>query len=96
MNKDEIIVFLKENKPFIEQQFGVVRIGLFGSYVRGNAHEDSDIDIAVEMQDEHIFRNFFRLERYLKDHLKKEIDIGIMETIKPLVRQRVLKEIIYV
>ena len=96
MNKDEIIVFLKENKPYIEQQFGVVRIGLFGSYVRGNAHEDSDIDIAVEMRDEHIFRNFFRLERYLKEHLKKEIDLGIMETIKPLVRQRVLKEIIYV
>uniref|UniRef100_A0A7C4VRS0 Polymerase nucleotidyl transferase domain-containing protein n=1 Tax=Desulfatirhabdium butyrativorans TaxID=340467 RepID=A0A7C4VRS0_9BACT len=96
MNKDEIIVFLKENKPYIEQQFGVVRIGLFGSYVRGNAHEDSDIDIAVEMRDEHIFRNFFSLERYLKEHLKKEIDLGIMETIKPLVRQRVLKEIIYV
>lgn len=96
MNKDEIIVFLKENKPYIEQQFGVVRIGLFGSYVRGDAHEDSDIDIAVEMRDEHIFRNFFSLERYLKDHLKKEIDLGIMETIKPLVRQRVLKEIIYV
>jgi predicted nucleotidyltransferase len=96
MNKDEIILFLKENKPYIEQQFGVVRIGLFGSYVRGNAHEDSDIDIAVEMRDEHIFRNFFSLERYLKEHLKKEIDLGIMETIKPLVRQRVLKEIIYV
>ncbi len=96
MNKDEIIVFLKENKPFIEQQFGVVRIGLFGSYVRGNAHEGSDIDIAVEMQEEHIFRNFFSLERYLKEHLKKEIDLGIMETIKPLVRQRVMKEIIYV
>lgn len=96
MNKNEIIVFLKENKPYIEQQFGVVRIGLFGSYVRGDAHEDSDIDIAVEMRDEHIFRNFFSLERYLKDHLKKEIDLGIMETIKPLVRQRVLKEIIYV
>jgi hypothetical protein len=96
MNKDEIIVFLRENKPFLEQQFGVVRIGLFGSYVRGNAHEDSDIDIAVEMRDEHIFRNFFSLERYLKEHLKKEIDLGIMETIKPLVRQRVLKEIIYV
>ncbi len=96
MNKDEIIEFLKENKPYIEQQFGVVRIGLFGSYVRGDAQDDSDIDIAVEMRDEHIFRNFFSLERYLKDHLKKEIDLGIMETIKPLVRQRVLKEIIYV
>jgi predicted nucleotidyltransferase len=96
MNKEQIIEFLRENKPFIEQQFGVVRIGLFGSYVRGDACEDSDIDIAVEMRDEHIFRNFFGLERYLKDHLKKEIDLGIEGTIKPFARQRVMKEIMYV
>jgi hypothetical protein len=96
MKKEEIIEFLRENKPFLEQQFGVVRIGLFGSYVRGDACEDSDIDIAVEMRDEHIFRNFFRLERYLKDHLKKEIDLGIEGTIKPFVRQRVMREILYV
>jgi len=96
MNKEEIIQFLKENKPYIEKQFGVVRIGLFGSYIRGDAHENSDIDIAVEMRDDQIFRNFFRLEQYLKDHLKKEIDLGIEGTLKPFVRQRVMKEILYV
>lgn len=96
MKKDEIIQFLKENRSFIEDQFGVIRIGLFGSYVRGDAHENSDIDIAVELRDDHIFRNFFRLERYLKDHLKKEIDLGIEGTLKPFVKQRVMKEILYV
>jgi uncharacterized protein len=55
LNKEEIIEFLRENNPFIEQQFGVVRIGLFGSCVRGDACEDSDIDIAVEMRDERLF-----------------------------------------
>jgi predicted nucleotidyltransferase len=96
MDKDEIILFIKENKPFLEQQFGVVRIGLFGSYARGDAHENSDIDIAVEMRNEHIFRNFFGLERYLQEHLKKKIDLGMVETIKPLVKQRILNEIVYV
>jgi len=96
MHKDEIIEFLRTNKHYIEQQFGVLRIGLFGSYVRGDAREDSDIDIAVEMRDEHIFRNFFNLERYLEEHLKKEVDLGIEGAIKPYIKQRVMKEIIYV
>ncbi len=96
MNKEEIIEFLRAHKSYIEQHFGVLRIGLFGSYVRGDAREDSDIDIAVEMLDENIFRNFFRLERYLKEHLKKEIDLGIEGAIKPYARQSVMKEIIYV
>lgn len=96
MKKEQIIKFLEENKLFFEQEFGVVRMGLFGSFVRGNEREDSDIDIAVEMRDERIFRNFFRLERYLKEHLKREIDLGIEATLKPAVKQRVLEEIVYV
>jgi predicted nucleotidyltransferase len=96
MKKEQIITFLKENKQYFEQEFGVVRMGLFGSFVRGNEREDSDIDIAVEMRDERIFRNFFNLERYLKEHLKREIDLGIEGTLKPAVKKRVLEEIVYV
>jgi len=55
MNKEEIIEFLRGNKPFIEQHVGVERIGLFGSYARGDACEESDIDFAVEMRDEQLF-----------------------------------------
>jgi len=56
MNKDEIIAFLKAHKEEMRQRYGVKKIGLFGSYVRGEAKEDSDVDIAVEMDELHIFR----------------------------------------
>ena len=96
MDKNEIVTFLKAHKEEIQKKYGVKKIGLFGSYVRGDAKKDSDIDIAVELNEEHIFRNFFALERYLKENLKTNVDLGIESAIKPYVKKRILKEIIYV
>ncbi len=94
--KEEILAFLREHKPEMEERFGVIRIGLFGSYARGDAREDSDIDIAVELEGEHLFRKFFALEIFLQSNLHKEIDLGIASSLKPIVREKVAKEIHYV
>jgi len=96
MNRDEIIDFLKKNKRDLKTQFGVTKIGLFGSYARGEARNDSDIDIIVEIEGDRIFRKFFALESYLKDQLKQEIDLGTESALKPIARQQIAKEIIYV
>lgn len=96
MNKDEIIDFLNAHKEEMHQKYGVNKIGLFGSYVRGEAKEDSDIDIAVELDKKHIFRNFFALEQYLTDHLQKNVDIVTESAIKPIAKKRIMGEIIYV
>lgn len=96
MKKNEIIDFLRSHKEEMRRRFGVKKIGLFGSYVRGNANEDSDIDIAVEMENRRIFRNFFALEQYLQDHLQKNVDIGIESAIKPAVKKQIMSEIEYV
>lgn len=96
MNKEDIIAFLKTHKEEMRQKFGVTKIGLFGSYVRNEAKENSDIDIAVEMNEEHIFRNFFALEQYLTNHLRKNVDIGTESSIKPVAKKAIMKEIVYV
>jgi uncharacterized protein len=96
MNKDEIIDFLKTHKEEMQQKYGVTKLGLFGSYVRDEAKEDSDIDIAVEMDERYIFRNFFALEQYLKNHLRKNVDIGTVSSIKSAAKKRIMAEIIYI
>lgn len=92
----QIIEFLKEHKEFFEKEFGVIRIGIFGSFARGEAREDSDIDIAIELEKKQIADNYFGLLHYLEDNLHRKIDLGIESNLKPAVKKYVEEEIIYV
>ena len=96
MTKNEILTFLRDKKEFLTQNYGVTSIGLFGSYARDEAREDSDIDIAVEMKKENKFMNFFNLKYYLEDNLHKSIDMGIESVLKPVAKEYINKDIIYV
>ena len=49
MTKDEILNFLRDKRAFLAERYGVLSIGLFGSYARDEARDSSDIDIAVEI-----------------------------------------------
>ena len=97
MSKDDILNCLGKLKSELEQQFGGVSIGLFGSAVRGEVCEDSDIDIAIEMApDKKSLRNFLAVKRLLENELGKKVDLGIEGTLKPLVKKDIQKEIIHV
>lgn len=96
MTKNEIIDFIKAHKKELQEQLGVIKIGLFGSYARDDAKEDSDVDIAIELSDKNRADNYFKLLHFLEDHLKKKIDLGIESCIKPAAKDHIQKEIIYV
>ena len=96
MTREEILQFLSTHKVELEERFGVIRIGLFGSYARGEAREDSDVDVAVELKKENIADKYFGLLHYLEDNLHKRIDLGFESNIKPALRPYIMKEIMYV
>ncbi len=50
MNKEEILNVLAQNKQFLEENYGVEQIALFGSYARGTENKDSDVDFLVEFK----------------------------------------------
>ena len=74
MTKDEILNKLSNNKRYIEQNFEVDKIGLFGSYAKGKQTEDSDIDIYVEFRHK-TFDNLAGLWNYLEELYHKKIDL---------------------
>ena len=96
MTKTFIINFIKEHKAYLQEHFGLTKIGLFGSYARNEQHHNSDIDIAVEIESTNKFRSFFALRSYLEKHLQHHVDLGIESTLKPIVKKQIQDEIIYV
>lgn len=96
MNLDDIINFIKNNKKFLKEQYGVKKIGIFGSFVKNNIKDDSDIDIAIEMAKESkTLHNFLELKRYLEKNLQREVDLGIESNLKKAVKKEIKSEIIY-
>jgi len=96
MNIDDIINFIKNNKKFLKEQYGVEKIGIFGSFVKNNINDDSDIDIAIEMAKESkTLHNFLELKRYLEKNLQREVDLGIESNLKQAVKKEIQSEIIY-
>jgi hypothetical protein len=94
----EIQHLLKQLKPMLIEQYGICEIGLFGSYVRGEQHGNSDLDILVELEKPVRIDliGFIEMENYLSDALGVKADLVIKEDLKPLVGQQILNEVIAV
>ncbi len=97
MNKQFILQYLINHKSDLMDKYGVVKIGLFGSYARGDNNTDSDIDLAVEIEKgKKNIHNFLALKRELESVFETDVDLGIESTLKPTVRADIEREIIYV
>lgn len=97
MTKTEVLGYLKAHKTELKERFGVIKIGLFGSFARDEQREDSDIDLAIEIEKERkSLKNFFGLQRELEAQFGKRVDLGMENALKPIVKEYVQKEIIYV
>ena len=93
---NKILEIIKQEKPFLQKEFGVEEIGLFGSFARGDAGKDSDVDILVKMNTAD-YGNFAGLYLYLQEKLKKNIDLVYKsKNISQRFQELIQKEIIYV
>ena len=93
---DEIISILRKNKTFLNESFGVTRIGIFGSFARGDQTAASDIDMVVEIaKDRKNIHSFLKLKRFLENETARKIDLGFEHSLKPAVREKIKKQIIY-
>ena len=74
MTKDEILIKLSKEKSHLQEEFDVDKIGLFGSYAKDQATEDSDIDFYVEFK-RNSFKNIAGLWVRLEEMYNKKIDL---------------------
>lgn len=91
---DEIKKILKMHKPELKERFKVKRIGIFGSYIRGEDVESSDVDILVEFY-EPIGWEFVDLKEFLEKILGTDVDLVTAKALKPQLSDTILKEVLY-
>ena len=93
---DEIKEIIKKHKDELKEKYSVKEIGIFGSFVRGEAKEDSDVDILVEFEKPIGFFKFLELEEYLSNLIGREVDLVSKKALKPHIGKHILEEVIKV
>jgi len=83
------------NKETLRERFSVKRIGVFGSYARGDYSGQSDVDMLVEFARPIDLFAFIRLENFLSNCLRKMVDLVTRRALKPLIKKDILKETVY-
>ena len=93
--KQDILNVLEENQSRL-RALGVRKIGLFGSYVRGEQHPHSDIDLLVEFDPgRKTFNRFMELSFFLEEVLENRIELVTIESLSPYIGPHILKEVEY-
>ena len=76
----------------ILQQNDVKKAAVFGSFVRGEQKEDSDIDILVEFREEKSLLDLAGLKIELEEALQRKVDVLTYNSLHPLLKDRILQE----
>jgi predicted nucleotidyltransferase len=95
--RDQILTFLSQNKKLFRDRYHIIRIGLFGSYARGEQNLNSDIDLLVEFEDntQDLYDLKIQIKEFIKESLGIEVDICREKYIKPRIKSFILKETVY-
>lgn len=95
--REQILKFLAQNKQMFRARYHIVRIGLFGSYARGDQNFESDIDLLVEFEDgtENLYELKLQIKDFFRSQLGLEVDICREKYIKPRFKNSILKETVY-
>jgi predicted nucleotidyltransferase len=99
LTRDDIINKLRDQRSYLAAEYGVSKIGIFGSYAKGHATPNSDVDLVVEFEKPIGFR-FIELAEYLELLLGQRVDLltpaGIQNIRLKRVAQRISRSIMYI
>jgi len=93
----EILKILKNNEKNLKKKHGFKSIGIFGSYLNGNAKEDSDLDVLVEFEEDVKIGliKYIDIEEDLSKLFDIKVDLVEKAALKPKIGEHILKEVVY-
>lgn len=91
---EDIISELRRLRPELSRRYPIREIGVFGSYVRGQQTETSDLDVLVELGSAIGLLEFVGLQQDISDALGIEVDLVMKDALKPQIGKRILSEVV--
>lgn len=92
----DALALLRKNEPELRSRFGVAKIGIFGSFIRGEERPDSDVDVLVTFRrGEETFDNYMDCKFYLEDLFGRKVDLVMDGAIKKRLKPFILGEVVY-
>lgn len=88
------IEILRRQRSLLVEQYHVATLEVFGSYVRNEENEDSDLDILVTFTKAPSLLKLVRLENHLSDTLGFKVDLVMKDSLKPELGKNILREIV--
>ncbi|CAA7622184.1 nucleotidyltransferase family protein [Magnetospirillum sp. SS-4] len=90
---DDIMIQLRALQPDLKRRYPIRGMGVFGSYVRGEQRDDSDIDVLVELGDGIGLLDYVGLQLELSDALGVKVDLADKSTLRRQVGRQILAEV---
>ena len=96
VTKSDVLTLVADHRHDL-QRFGVKRLGVFGSFVRNEQGDTSDVDILVEFEaGRKTFDNYMGLAFFLEDLIGRTVDLLTPDALSPFLGPRILREVEYV
>ncbi|MCI5116778.1 MAG: DNA polymerase beta [Candidatus Electrothrix sp. LOE1_4_5] len=86
---------LAEQKSLLKNKYKIIRLGIFGSYIRGEQQSGSDVDVLIDYDKAPSLIELIEIENMLSDLLGLKVDLVTSRGLKPQLRQRILDEVVY-
>jgi len=94
-SKNDIFQRIQQNRGAMNE-LGVQRWGLFGSFVRGEQNDESDVDLLIEFRPgKKTFDSFMELSFLLEEILGRKVDLITPESLSPYIGPKILSEVEY-
>jgi predicted nucleotidyltransferase len=92
---DAVKQCLTEQKSLLKNKYHISNVGIFGSYVRGEQRNGSDVDVLIDYHKAPSLVALIEIENMLSDLLGMKVDLVTSKGLKPQLRQHILDEVVY-
>ena len=96
MNVRQILTKLEASKPELQRRYKICEIGLFGSWVLGEQHEKSDIDVLVDFEEGADLFDWIGLALYLEEAFGRPVDVVPRKALRPELETAVSEQVVRV